>query len=69
MKKITAIITALLLAALCVSAIVSVSAAPTAESVKLDSKNGEIALRDGADISLLCDGNKLFSADGIADFN
>ncbi len=47
----------------------SAEEAPRAKSVYLKNPDGNVAIRDGADLTTLCDGKKHFEYEGVANFN
>lgn len=69
MKKITGILVISLLIFAALSPTFTAYADPVAKSVRLESENGDVAIRATDDIANLTDGNKVLNAEGKNDFN
>lgn len=68
-KRISVLVLLLFVLITMVTPMVTSAATPVAKSVTLKSDNGEVKVRTGDDLKYLTDGDKLWSADGKADFN
>lgn len=68
-KKIVTLLVMMFFIITMVTPMITSAETPVAKSVTLKSDNGEVVVRAKDDIKYLCDGDKLWSADGVKDFN